>query len=122
MFIRSDNLFLRPAWPEDGAALRRLNVPANCNPLEPAAGDVPGVLVTLPDANGPRTIGSGLFRRNGSRWQPLLWLAPAWRHLGLYEEAEDALAALAEILPSDTARGIRSNGCFDPRSPPLVAA
>ncbi len=105
VFIRSENLFLRPAWPEDRPALRRLNVPSGCDPLASGAGEAPGMLVTIPDANGPRTIGSGVFRRRGRGWQPLLWLAPAWRHLGLYEEAEDALAALARQLPGDSVGG-----------------
>ncbi len=104
MFIRSENLFVRPAWPEDRPRLSRLDVPARVDPFKL---DGQGLVVTLPgghDARGERVagarlIGTGGFRVTRGRWQPVLWLAPAWRSLGLFDEAEESLDQLAGQLP-----------------------
>ena len=97
MFIRSENLFLRPAWPEDGRLLSRLDVPARHDPLR--NGESGGLVITMPGARGVRLIGTAGFAAVRRKWQPRLWLAPAWRYLGLHDEAEDSLAQLIGQLP-----------------------
>ncbi|MBS7670579.1 hypothetical protein [Croceicoccus gelatinilyticus] len=104
MFIRSENLFVRPAWPEDRVRLSGLDVPARHDPLK-TEGE--GLVVTFPGGQGPegqdlagaRLIGTAGFRVIRRKWEPVLWLAPAWRHVGLFDEAEESLARLAEQLP-----------------------
>ena len=56
MFIRSDNLFLRPAWPEDRANICRAGVPSASDPLR--AGELKhGLLVTMPAIGNDRIAG-----------------------------------------------------------------
>lgn len=107
MFIRSENLFVRPAWPEDGAALARLDVPARHDPLRAEDG-ARGLVITMPTLTGggtgfahkgSRIIGTAAFRPLRRRWEAQVWLAPAWRNLGLMPEAEATLAELAGNLP-----------------------
>lgn len=97
VFIRSENLFFRPAWPEDRTRLDRIDVPFRHDPLRIA--DDRGLVITMPDATGARLIGTAGFDALNREWQPRVWLAPAWRHLGLFAEAEDSLADLAQNLP-----------------------
>lgn len=98
MFIRSENLFFRPAWPEDRAHLERLDVPVRHDPLRPEL--VPqGFVITMPGTSGNRLIGTAGFQPLRRKWEQRIWLAPAWRHLGLFAEAEDTLAELAGSLP-----------------------
>ncbi|MBB3988740.1 hypothetical protein [Croceicoccus naphthovorans] len=108
MFIRSENLFVRPAWPEDRATLARLAVPSRHDPLRASDSPVGGLVVTMPgvrgpDAHGAKVIGTAGFEAARHEWQPRLWLAPSWRHLGLFAEAEDSLALLAAQLPPPNA-------------------
>ncbi|HEX2794512.1 MAG TPA: hypothetical protein VHN58_08800 [Croceicoccus sp.] len=99
MFIRSENLFFRPAWPEDRAHLERLDVPVRHDPLCPEL--VPqGFVITMPETSGTRLIGTAGFRPARRKWEQRIWLAPAWRHLGLFAEAEETLAELAGSLPT----------------------
>lgn len=112
MFIRSENLFVRPAWPEDRAGLVRLEVPVRHDPLRAEDG-AQGLVITMPGVGdrriggapkaptggGARIIGTAGFRPLRGRWDAQVWLAPAWRHLGLMPEAEATLAALAANLP-----------------------
>jgi len=97
MFIRSENLFIRPAWPEDRARLSRLDVPVRHDPLIDA-GQCRGLVVTMPGTSGIRPIGTACLSREGQGWKSRLWLAPAWRHLGLFDEAEDMLEQLVTNL------------------------
>lgn len=103
MFIRSENLFIRPAWPEDRAALARIAVPSRHDPLRNGADNTTsaacGLIVTLPGLRGTTLIGTAGFEPLRGTWDARIWLAPAWRHLGLLAEAEAALAELAESLP-----------------------
>lgn len=103
MFIRSENLFIRPAWPEDRTALARIDVPARHDPLRNGAGRptpaARGLIVTLPGLRGTTLIGTAGFEPLRGAWDARIWLAPAWRHLGLLAEAEAALAELASSLP-----------------------
>ncbi len=110
MFIRSENLFVRPAWPEDRVRLSGLDVPARHDPLK---FEGQGLVVTFPGGQGPegqdlagaRLIGTAVFRVMRRKWQPVLWLAPAWRNVGLFDEAEDSLAQLARQLPPPSGEG-----------------
>jgi hypothetical protein len=98
MFIRSENLFLRPAWPEDCSRLAPLSVPRQHDPYQSRDLAHP-LVITLPDVRGNRLIGTAGFRPALRGWQAQLWLAPAFRPLGLYGEAEAALNELASALP-----------------------
>lgn len=108
MFIRSENLFVRPAWPEDRAGLSRLEVPARHDPLRTDGGGQ-GLVITMPgvtgkatgpaNGRGSRIIGTAAFQPVRQRWDAQVWLAPAWRNLGLLPEAEATLAELAANLP-----------------------
>ncbi|WP_066554116.1 hypothetical protein [Croceicoccus bisphenolivorans] len=113
MFIRSENLFFRPAWPEDRAGLSRIEVPARHNPLHAIKGGK-GLVITMPGSRGAKLIGTAGFRPLEREWESQLWLAPAWRHVGLFGEAEDTLAELAGSLPP------LDDGTL--ALPPLVAA
>ncbi|WP_230280313.1 hypothetical protein [Croceicoccus sp. Ery15] len=98
MFIRSDNLFLRPAWPEDRDNLDRAGVPATNDPLRP--NDLAhGLIVTMPSIGQDRIAGTAGFVARGGRWQPRIWLAPAFRHLGLFDEVEEAMFTLMAQMP-----------------------
>jgi len=98
MFIRSENLFFRPAWPEDRASLARLDVPSRHDPLVPGQSGR-GFVITMPSERGTKLIGTAGFREIRRKWEAQVWLAPAWRHLGLFGEAEETLAQLADSLP-----------------------
>ena len=107
MFFRSENTFLRPAWPEDRPALDRAGVPAASDPLRQAE-LTHALMVTLPTIAPGRVAGTaGLVARNG-RWLPRIWLAPAFRHLGLFEEIEDALMAISDQLPDPSGSSVRN--------------
>ncbi|RVQ69556.1 hypothetical protein EKN06_05150 [Croceicoccus ponticola] len=130
MFIRSENLFIRPAWPEDRAALSRIAVPTRHDPLRVGAIGY-GLVITLPAVTGPavsgpavtgpfaygaKLIGTALLHPLRRVWEAQVWLAPPWRHLGLFAESEDALAQLTTSLPSLSDRGAM------PEMRPLIAA
>ena len=106
MFIRSENLFLRPAWPEDLAQLAQIDVPGRHDAI--VLGLAYPTLVTLPQGDGKggaRVIGIAGFSQRSGGWAARLWLAPAWRNVGLFDEAEDALADLARNLPQPDGTG-----------------
>lgn len=102
MFIRSENLFFRPAWPEDSAVLSRLEVPAHHNPLKDS--DDRGLVIMMPGSRASRLIGTAGIFALGGQWQARIWLASAWRNLGLHDEAEESLAQLIEHLPPPEGR------------------
>lgn len=116
MFIRSERLFLRPAWPEDAqelhAAINDERVVRNLArapwpyTLEDARAFLespqdrcyPALLVTLPSARGSRLIGGIGLHEEGGRPELGYWLAPeAWGH-GYATEAASAVLRLARTL------------------------
>ncbi|WP_299307947.1 hypothetical protein [uncultured Croceicoccus sp.] len=119
MFIRSETLFLRPAWVEDAPRLHHLNAPAafdlphGPNPAHDA--ERHALVVTMPHA-GARIIGAATLRAHGDGWKKAAWLAPAYRNLGLDAEIEAALASLAQVLPAP------DGGQRAMRTPDLIAA
>lgn len=120
MFIRSERLFLRPAWPEDAAELhaaiadervvRHLaRVPWPYTPGDaadfvsrPQDRRYPSMLITLPSARGARVIGGiGLHEDASGVDAPAhlgYWLTPdAWGR-GYATEAASAVLRLARTL------------------------
>ena len=107
MFIRSENLFLRPAWPEDRPNIDRAGVPAANDPLR--SGELKhGLLVTMPSIGNGRIAGTAGFVARNGRWHPRIWLTPAFRHLGLFDEVEEAMFTLMAQMPDPSGpRSIR---------------
>ena len=114
MFLRTERLFLRPAWPEDAAELARAigqeavvrmlsRVPwpyreedartwidAPRNPY------LPNLLITLPD-HGGRIAGCVGLHEDGERIEVGYWIAPAHWGQGYATEALTGLLALARL-------------------------
>lgn len=87
MFMRSENLLLRPIWPEDRGRVRALRVPRD-HPVR--AGDLfASFLVTHPSSGLGAPVGLAGWDRNLSR----KW----WLDDGLDADAEID-AALAEMI------------------------
>jgi len=116
MFIRSERLFLRPAWPEDWEELYPLindrsvvhnivSAPWPCDAQDardfvqrPQEGMVPHFLVTLPTAAGARIVGAaGLGRHNGEL-ELGCWIARDHWGMGYATEAADAVIEVAKAL------------------------
>lgn len=116
MFIRSDRLFLRPAWPEDtrelaaaigdeGVVRNLVRVPwpygaedAQAFVTQPHEARFPRFLITLPSASGTRLIGGAGLHRDGSETTLGYWIArDHWGH-GYATEATRALVCLAGVL------------------------
>lgn len=116
MFIRSERLFLRPAWPEDfeetfalindEAVVRHLATAPwpytiedarafLARPQEPL---LPSFFVTLPAAQGARVIGSIGLGRDRDDVELGYWIAPAWWGNGYATEAARAVLNLARAL------------------------
>jgi RimJ/RimL family protein N-acetyltransferase len=135
MFIRSERLFLRPAWPEDAAELAALrdrggvmsNVPALSLPSDDAAARAliavasgrrePGFLVTLPTASGNRVIGAIGLGRDGEDVQLGYWLSAAHWGRGYASEAARAVLSLARALGH---RQVTANQVLDDQASLLV--
>jgi RimJ/RimL family protein N-acetyltransferase len=135
MFIRSERLFLRPAWPEDASELAGLreagpvmsNVPALRLPWDDeSAGALiamtrgrrePGFLVTLPSASGARVIGAIGLGRDGDDVQLGYWLSAAHWERGYAAEAARAVLSLARALGH---RQVTANQVLDDRASLLV--
>jgi RimJ/RimL family protein N-acetyltransferase len=114
MFIRSERLFLRPAWPEDAGDLTELhgagpvmsNVPGLLSDgtaggvLIGAAGETrhPRFLITLPSAIGARIIGAIGLGRDGDDLQLGYWLSAKHWGKGYAAEAARAVLSLARAL------------------------
>jgi RimJ/RimL family protein N-acetyltransferase len=116
MFIRSERLFLRPAWPEDAAELAGLrkagpvmsNVPALRLPWNTESAREliamvsgrrePGFLITLPSARGARLIGAIGLGQDGDDVQLGYWLSEAHWGRGYAAEAARAVLSLARAL------------------------
>jgi RimJ/RimL family protein N-acetyltransferase len=116
MFIRSERLFLRPAWPEDAqelhAAINDERVVRNLArapwpyTLDDARAFLegpqdrcyPALLVTLPSARGSRLLGGIGLHEEGGRPELGYWLTPeAWGH-GYATEAASAVLRVARTL------------------------
>lgn len=116
MFIRSERLFLRPAWPEDWAELHALiddeavvrnlsRAPWPYGPDDakrfvavPQGGNHPHFLATLPGAHGSRLIGCvGLIEESGET-ELGYWVAQAHWGRGFATEAVRSVLSLARTL------------------------
>jgi RimJ/RimL family protein N-acetyltransferase len=116
MFIRSERLFLRPAWPEDWAELHALiddeavvrnlaRAPWPYGPEDaktfvavPQDGLNPHFLVTLPGTHGSRLVGCvGLFDDAGES-ELGYWIAQGHWGRGYATEAVRGALALARVL------------------------
>lgn len=116
MFIRSERLFLRPSWPEDGTEIfaaiadervvRNLALAPWPYTIEDAKGFarreqerlLPHFLITLPGAPGPQVIGCVSLARKPDEVELGYWIAPGhWNH-GYASEAVRAVLRLADAL------------------------
>lgn len=114
MFLRSERLFLRPGWPEDGDDLARLNamdLPAGELPPRPLAVELLDALVPLPEMRlypqlcitrlraGVVEIVGGIGIQPGGPCPALsVWIAPPFRGQGYATEAVRAILGLAAAL------------------------
>jgi len=116
MFIRSERLFLRPAWPEDWDELLALINDAGvvCNlataPWPYTADDahafaarpqeklLPHFFITLPTADGAKLIGSVGLSRNGGDIELGYWIGRGHWGQGYAAEAARAVLRLAVTL------------------------
>jgi RimJ/RimL family protein N-acetyltransferase len=116
MFIRSERLFLRPAWPEDAGEIAQLrtageimsNVPALSLPgddegtgllIASARGrTLPSFLMTLPSASGTNIIGAIGLGRDGEDVELGYWLSSAEWGKGYAAEAARAVLSLARAI------------------------
>ncbi|MFC4256094.1 GNAT family N-acetyltransferase [Altererythrobacter xixiisoli] len=114
MFIRTDRLFLRPAWAEDAAELNHAiahrsvvrMMPFGCWPLgdkdvraiidAPRHPFLPHLLITLPDAGGAIIGGCGLFD-NQDQPEVGYWITPEHAGQGYATEALKGLLDLARM-------------------------
>lgn len=116
MFIRSDRLFLRPAWPEDWSELltvicdegvvRNLASAPWPYTIEDAIGFarlsqerlLPHFFVTLPSDQGAQLIGCAGLSQYGEDVELGYWLARSHWGQGYATEAAQAVLRLAETL------------------------
>ena len=120
MFIRSERLFLRPAWPEDWAELHAViddeqvvrnlaRAPWPYGPEDarwfvgqPQDPQYPNFLVTLPGANGARLIGScGLALSDAGGVELGYWIARNHWGRGYATEAARAVLSVARAIGHD---------------------
>ena len=116
MFIRTERLFLRPAWPEDFDDLRSMleekgfdRKGALASPVDPEIVHqylgperdprFPVFMVCLRSPAGPVVVGAiGLARARGVEAELGYWIVPAHRGRGYAAEAVDALLRHAVLL------------------------
>lgn len=116
MFIRSERLFLRPAWPEDCEELIALiteeavlrDVAAMQWPYTidaarrfiagPRERLLPHFFITLPTADGARPIGSIGLGKNGNDVEIGFWIAHRHWRQGYATEATRAVLGLARAI------------------------
>lgn len=116
MFIRTERLFLRPAWPEDIDELTQvLADDAECGSTAPAQPQrtsaelrayvdgpqearLPRFFVNLRDDNGSKLIGSIGLGRSGADVELGYWIARMHRGRGYAGEAVRAVMAQARAL------------------------
>ena len=109
MFIRSERLFLRPAWPEDGADIHQVLG------LDPRFGTAsprhPQFLVTLPDHRGAHVVGMiGLIAIDGETELDIR-VGRAFQRRGFATEAARAALTLARTLGHCRLIAMRPVGC-----------
>lgn len=116
MFIRSQRLFLRPAFADDGPAIRSAIGDSEIAgklahapwphgagggafflrvPRDPAA---PQFLVTLPDLPDAPVIGGCGLSRSDGLVELSYWIGPQWRGQGFASEAVIAVLEVAHML------------------------
>ncbi|WP_121118535.1 GNAT family N-acetyltransferase [Croceibacterium ferulae] len=124
MFIRTERLFLRPAWAEDAPALTRAIAHAPVArmlarvpwPYEesdalawigaPRDPLLPGLLVTIPDEGGTVIGGCGLHAgAEGAPAEVGYWITPAAQGHGYAREALSGLLAIARMAGHRHLRG-----------------
>jgi RimJ/RimL family protein N-acetyltransferase len=114
MFLRTQRLFLRPAWPEDARELTRaigqeavVRMLARApwpyreehartwidSPRDPS---LPNLLITLPDEDG-RIVGCVGLHEDGGQVEVGYWVAPTHWGRGYATEALSGLVALARL-------------------------
>jgi RimJ/RimL family protein N-acetyltransferase len=116
MFIRSERLFLRPAFPEDAPAiLAGINDAALVRQLasapwpyrmedarrfaaRPQDGAAPHFLVTLPGSPGAPVIGAAGLVRHAEALELGFWIARGWWGHGFATEAAHAVLEIAGML------------------------
>lgn len=119
MFIRSERLFLRPAWAEDRADLIQITrdeLTAQAWIGHPQPPRYPRCLITLPDrsgaSGGAQVIGTAGFADSDGHALLHLWIAHGRRNQGYGTEAAQAALALARTLGHNriVARQIAAEG------------
>ncbi|GGZ11937.1 GNAT family N-acetyltransferase [Novosphingobium colocasiae] len=116
MFIRTERLFLRPAWPEDYDDLRTMleeqgidRKGALAPPVDPAivrqylVADrdrrLPVFMICLRTPGGPQVVGAvGLAQSGGEDAELGYWIVPRHRGRGFATEAVDAVLRHAVLL------------------------
>lgn len=116
MFIRTERLFLRPAWPEDidevtqilaneavcGSAplaqLQRTSAQLQAYLDGPQESRLPRFFINLRDDSGPKLIGSIGLGRSGPDVELGYWIARMHRGRGYAGEAVQAVLAQARAL------------------------
>jgi len=116
MFIRTERLFLRPAWAEDAhdlhAAIADERVVRNLAAapwpygIDDARGFIarpqdrrhPSLLITVPSANGSRLVGGVGLKAEQGRAELGYWLTPEVWGRGYATEAGRAVLRIASVL------------------------
>jgi len=116
MFIRSERLFLRPAWPEDWREVyEQVNeerlvknlarapwpyTPGDARQFvrQPQGRRYPNFVVTLPSVSGSKIIGSAGLTRNGNEAELGYWIGRNYRGHGYATEAAGAVLQMAKAL------------------------
>lgn len=124
MFIRTERLFLRPAWEEDAPALTRAiaheavtrmlaRVPWSYEEQDalawigaPRDPSLPSLLITVPGEGGTIIGGCGLYAMDGDGPAEVgYWITPAAQGRGYAQEALTGLLAIARMAGHRTLRG-----------------
>ena len=96
MFIRSERLFLRPAWPEDRAEIQQ--VLGEDAPYGDASPRHPQFVITLPDYRGAQIVGLIGFAQSVAGTELYVSIGCDWRGRGFATEAVRAALTLARTL------------------------
>lgn len=96
MFIRSERLFLRPAWPEDRAEIHQvLGADVRFGAASPRH---PQFLITLPDHRGAHVVGKICLAARDGLSELGVWIGRDWQGRGFATEAARAALTLARTL------------------------
>lgn len=96
MFIRSERLFLRPAWPEDQADIQQV-LGFDAHVVDGTARH-PQFLITLPDHQGAQVVGAIGFSAGHGATELGVWIGRAFQGQGFATEAARAALTLAHML------------------------